>query len=481
MASKMYTLGVAFVGKNKVSPALNAIQVDATKTAAKMYAVANATKAALGQFKGRGLGLGGLAGGATALFAVQRGIAGIVRESSRFEVANIQFSKLIGNAQLAADTLREMEVFAARTPFEFKQSQEISKGLLAAGVNARQLIPVMTKLGDLGMGDPEKVSQLALAYSKVRMTGKATWRELRMFATAGVPIFESIRNITGKTQEQLESFVRQGKAKFPMLEKALADLTAQGGKFNGMMVNMMSTVPGLWSNFNDILDQVSRRLGATFQPMLKMTILQMTNLAMSAQAWVEANQQMLSQNIGGFLANVAGKLRWAADNFGLIIGRVATFFKWMKVIALAFIGFKVGIAVLGLIATAFQIAAAAALIFGGTASIALAPILAIIAAIAIGIGAVIYGMKKLGFLGGASSSGLLGSLGAEFKSTFGMEMPSTPMSPEGRSSVSTAESNTTTTNNSKLMVSLAEGLGGSFEGDDDSFDLSYMGDTGKQV
>jgi len=463
MPGAMYNQGVFFKAKDGVSPTLNRIARNTNTASAAMYTygtqinrVVRNLPAAFAPFRAGKLVGAGMLAGTAALYGTARGLRTIVEETGRFEVANIQFSKLIGNAELAQKTLREMEIFAARTPFEFKQSQEISKGLLAAGVDAKGLIPTMKMLGDLGMGNPEKVEQLALAYSKVRMTGKATWRELRMFATAGVPIFAAMQKQLNLNQAGLEKFVRQGKAKFPELEKALQSLSGPTGKFHGMMVQMMATIPGLWSNFLDVVGMVQRRLGGTFQDSLKQVNIQLTALGMRVMEWIELNEEFLRQNIGGFLEGVAEGLKnlevtrlfeMARGMWNLATGTLKTIF-WLKVFTSAVEIASKATAGFGaiklLLSKAMQTyvmttyasvlatqALGVAAVGTGTAMwAAFWPILIIVGALALALAGIWSYFQKLR---GVSFTGkplggfeALQGMGSEFKSVYDFDMPNTP-------------------------------------------------------
>jgi len=481
VAGFMYNVGVRFKGVNRVSPALKTIEVDAKRTSMRMYALATSTKRALGGLRMPG-GAIGMIGGTAALYGTARAMGSIVQASGRFDVANIQFAKLIGNAETAKDTLKEMVTFAERTPFEFIQSLEISKGLLAAGVAAKGLIPTMRMLGDLGMGDPEKMGQLSLAYSKVRMTGKATWRELRMFATAGVPIFDEIRKITGKTQAGLEAFVRQGRAKFPLLEQALKNLSGEGGMFQGMMMQMMNTVPGLVSNMSDSFFKVKTAIGDAMEIPLKTVLTLVTALAGRFHEWLGAGgAEGITRGFNNALGVLGMKLLWAKDNFGLFMEKAKTAIKWIKVGAITFAGFALAVGViapiLAIVATAFQVFTA--LVIGGASVMAAAfwPVTLTILTIAAGIAAVYFGLKKIGLLGGKGFAGPTIDYSSVFEETFGMKLP---QSAEGQAAVSRSEQYSTSTQTANVNLRLPAGMEAETDGEIPGFSIQSL-NLGTQV
>lgn len=384
MAGMMYNMGLRLTATDGVSPVISRITLKTAEGSMAMMAFGKNIQRAVSKMPGFmkfGTGggfLGSMLKGAAiygSLNLIQRGISGVIQETGRFETANLQFAKLIGNAELATKTLKEMRIFAASTPFEFKQAQEISLGLLAAKVSAQELIPTMRMLGDLGMGDPEKVERLAYAFSKSKHLGKATWRDLSMFTTAGVPIIAQIREQLGLSEDAIMSFVRAGKVKFPILQKAVEDL-ANSPKYKGMMLEMMATIPGLWSNFKDIIGMVQQELGGTFKDSLKSVIIQMQILGGKTKNWIIENEDMLRQNIGGFFTKIAEALsKIDPQKVFDAIGAMISFAKLAIITSLALKTFTSALAFGGVLMTvigkigaftaAFKAARTATVVVGG--------------------------------------------------------------------------------------------------------------------
>ena len=94
--------------------------------------------------------LTGLAFKAAGVAAVGYGL----KVASANEQAKISFTTMLGSAQKADVFLKQLQRFAATTPFEFPELQTAAQSLISAGIQANKVIPIMRTLGDVtaGMG-----------------------------------------------------------------------------------------------------------------------------------------------------------------------------------------------------------------------------------------------------------------------------------------------------------------------------------------
>src|SRR5688572_23091431 len=92
------------------------------------------------------------AAGAVAFGGLALMTKGIVQAGAGFEQTQIAFETMIGSAEVAQKTLKDLATFAAKTPFELTQLEEASKRLLAYGVDVESLIPTLRMLGDISAG-----------------------------------------------------------------------------------------------------------------------------------------------------------------------------------------------------------------------------------------------------------------------------------------------------------------------------------------
>lgn len=240
------------------------------------------------------------------------GIAAL-KGAADFEKQRVAFETLLGSAKKAGTLLRQLEKFAAMTPFQLPGLIEGSKRLLAFGVAAEDIVDTMTNLGNAAMGNQEVLDRLTLAYGKVRAKGRASMEELNMFTEAGVPIMKSLAKHYGITTEELFKYVSTGKVGFEDVNQALTDLTTGQGQFAGMIEKQSETLSGLFSTLRDNIGLLLKDMGEVLLPTLKDIIAKITE-------WVQAFRD-LSDRTKKIIIAIAG-FAAAAGPVLLIIGKL---------------------------------------------------------------------------------------------------------------------------------------------------------------
>jgi tape measure domain-containing protein len=237
----------------------------------------------------RGVG----AAGAAAFTGLAFLTKGVIAAGATFEQTQIAFETMLGSAETAQNTLRELSRFAAKTPFELGQLEEASKRLLAYGMTADDLIPTLRMLGDISAGvGMDKLPQLILAFGQVKAATKLTGMELRQFSEAGVPLLGTLAEQLGKTEGEILEMVSAGQIGFEEVRKALASLTGEGGRFFNLMERQSGSLGGLWSNLKDQISLTARVLGEELLPYLKPVVEQLIAITGTVRTFVTENPQL---------------------------------------------------------------------------------------------------------------------------------------------------------------------------------------------
>lgn len=244
--------------------------------------------------------------------ATTAGIIGVLlNEAGKQEQITVAFETLIGDAELAHETLADLHDFASRTPFTIPGIEKNAKLLLGMGIELGKLKPTLKALGDVSAGLSVPLQRIALNYGQIRTQGKLTGRELRDFAVAGVPLLDELAKQFGKTKEQVTAMVSKGKVGFADVEKAFITMTSAGGKFDNLMDKQSKTLKGLLSNAEDFLIIFARELGQEILPMAK-------EIVHATLDWVQANRELIKADLTKFLKILVGF-------FGDLIDFIATF------------------------------------------------------------------------------------------------------------------------------------------------------------
>lgn len=170
------------------------------------------------------------------------------------EKTSVSFETLIGDAQRANQVLKDLQQFAASTPFQFTDLIDASQVLLTS-VEADKLVGTLQQLGDVAAGTGSRLSEIAQIYAKTASTGRVTLETVNQLAERGVPIYDELSTQLGVTRAELLDLVSTGAIGFSNIETAFVNLTSEGGKFNDLMVRQSATAGGLFSTFRDNVAQ----------------------------------------------------------------------------------------------------------------------------------------------------------------------------------------------------------------------------------
>ncbi len=202
--------------------------------------------------------------GATIGFAAMA--KGIFDAGTNMEGLNISLKTMLGSKEEADKLIAQMVNFAATTPFSQSEVQTAGKQLLAYGIEAKNIIPTLRQLGDVSAGLNQPIGEIAYLYGTIKTQGKAMTVDIRQFANRGIPIYEELAKVTGKTGEALQKYIEDGKIGFPEIQKAFENMSGVGGKFANLTSELAKTTGGQWSNTKDQLEQLAVTIFKELQP-----------------------------------------------------------------------------------------------------------------------------------------------------------------------------------------------------------------------
>lgn len=111
---------------------------------------------------------------------------------------------------------------------------ENAKSMLAYGVDAETSFQILESLGDVAMGDANKMNSLATAFSQMWGIGKLQTQDWKQMVGAGFNPFNQMEKDLGKTKEELDEMMSKGKITAEMTRDAFLRATqAQYYDING--------------------------------------------------------------------------------------------------------------------------------------------------------------------------------------------------------------------------------------------------------
>jgi tape measure domain-containing protein len=224
---------------------------------------------ALANAKGSGgamaIGLGAVA---TAGVAAAAGIAAVTTSAVRFSDElnrnRQQLTLFTKDTKVTEKIIASLQRTADASSLGLPGLVEATKTLAAYGVEAENAGAATKLLGNIALGDNEKLQRFAVNLGQIASLGKAYTVDLKQFSQAGVPIFVKLAEVTGKSTNEIMRMAEEGKITYPLVIKALQSMTAEGEAFyNGAVTGgtdlnkAIQQMIGSWEKLQDKIGQAA--------------------------------------------------------------------------------------------------------------------------------------------------------------------------------------------------------------------------------
>lgn len=207
-----------------------------------------------------------------------------------------------GSAEAANGMVGSLQKLASATPLAMSDLAGGAQTLLAFGVASDDVSGTLQRLGDISLGNADKMQSLARAYGKATAQGKLTGETVQMMIDAGWNPLIDICDQTGESMEDVQKRMAAGSISAEELTQAVNHATDAGGKFAGGMEAASKTVAGLTSTLQD---NVNAMLGELMQPVSDAML--STLLPTAIDAVDQLTTAFEDEGIDGF-SRVAGDL-----------------------------------------------------------------------------------------------------------------------------------------------------------------------------
>ena len=214
------------------------------------------------------------------------------------------FKVMLGSEEAAATKLSEIRKMAASTPFSLDDLTSGTQTLLQFGIAADDTTGVLQRLGDISLGNAEKLQTLTRAYGKMSSAQKVTLENVNMMIDAGFNPLNQICDATGESMSDLYKRISDGKVSFSELEAAVEAATSQGGQFYNGMLEASQTFNGRLSTLKDNVSALTGELTSGLFAALGDLVVKLNEVVVS---FLDSDEKMaqLKETIGIATAVVA--------------------------------------------------------------------------------------------------------------------------------------------------------------------------------
>ena len=219
----------------------------------------------IGKFSSAKAAVGGFLGAFAASALVDFGREAIDAES-KVEQLEISFRTLLGSQEKASALIAEIKAYGTVTPYDTEGLAQAARLMLSYGMSSSKIMPTLKMLGDIAMGDKDKLQSLTLAFSQMSASGRVCKEDLNQMVDAGFNPLQIISEKTGKSIGELTDEVSKGAISVQDIEQAFIDSTSEGGKFHNMVNNMSDSIAGKTAQMTDNWENFKASIGGLLKP-----------------------------------------------------------------------------------------------------------------------------------------------------------------------------------------------------------------------
>ncbi len=260
----------------QASTSLNQTSASINQQASAMSHLANQVNGVTGTISKFTSGLGKMKGAlgaglaAVGAYTILPGIFSAAKSAfidfnQQVDQAEIALTSFLGSSTAAKDMLKDLQEFAAKTPFQFQELLGTTQSMMAMGVAAKDVLPRMRAIGDAAAamgGSAETLQRIQRALGQIQAKGRVQAEELLQLAEAGIPAYRYLQDAVGMSAEEMQSQLKKGNIDAATAVNALLD--GMASDFGGMMEEQSKTMMGALST---VKDYVQITVGAITRPL----------------------------------------------------------------------------------------------------------------------------------------------------------------------------------------------------------------------
>ena len=194
-------------------------------------------------------------------FAVQQLIQNIIKVRGEFQQLEVSFNTMLGSEEKASELMDQLIRTAATTPFDLQGIANGARQLLAYGENVENVNDDLIRLGNIAAGLNQPLNDLVYLYGTTMTQGRLYTQDYNQFVGRGIPLGRELANVLGVAESKVREMVEAGKVGFPEVQKALQNLTNEGGMFYNLMEEQSKTITGQISNIEDSISTMFNEIG----------------------------------------------------------------------------------------------------------------------------------------------------------------------------------------------------------------------------
>lgn len=175
-----------------------------------------------------------------------------IKASGQMRQYEIAFQTMLKSANKGTQMMKDLQKFAADTPFDVPGVVQAGQQLMAFGFKAKEIIPTLRTLGDAASGlgkGTAGVQQIAYAMGQIRTSGTLKTQDIMQLTNAGIDAWGMLAEASGKSILEIKEMTERGMIDSLTAVKVLTD--GMNDTYGGMMAKTAEEITGLCANIEE--------------------------------------------------------------------------------------------------------------------------------------------------------------------------------------------------------------------------------------
>lgn len=197
------------------------------------------------------------------------GIGMSIRKGMEADLQQANITTLIrGDVEKAKALYAQLSDYGVKTPYDKAGLIEAQKTMMSFGLSSEFAFGKLKNIGDIAMGDAQKMQSLSLAFAQATSAGKLQGQDLMQMINAGFNPLQVISERTGESMAQLKDRMSKGGISAQELAQAFEWATDKQGLFYQGAEKAGQTLSGKFNKMMDSITELALKVYEAISPVL---------------------------------------------------------------------------------------------------------------------------------------------------------------------------------------------------------------------
>ena len=197
------------------------------------------------------------------------GIGMSIRKGMEADLQQANITTLLrGDVEKAKALYSQLSDYGVKTPYDKAGLIEAQKTMMSFGLSSEFAFGKLKNIGDIAMGDAQKMQSLSLAFAQATSAGKLQGQDLMQMINAGFNPLQVISERTGESMAQLKERMSKGSISAQELAQAFEWATDKQGLFYQGAEKAGQTLSGKFNKMMDSITELALKVYEAISPVL---------------------------------------------------------------------------------------------------------------------------------------------------------------------------------------------------------------------